>query len=288
MADGYDDHDDPLKDAFGALRTSALPSMRPVGIDGVVTTVRRRHRRRVAGSTVAVLLVAVAVAVGLSQFPTQHHASHVPATVIVSPSASAPEVTVIPSPSAPSGSVSPSAPSRVPPPAAHTTAPAGTKDATCAADGTAVLASGGATMTIRFEASDGSRLPPCASVHIPVFWASYTVNDDGTGALYSDGVNTIGRAKPSITFTREMPSGCGVWFVGRDVKNLPQSLPAAAMNGSYRPTSGGPFWDATRHASGLFDQGRTGCDASTGGGTGGSTGGSGTPSGPPSPQASAP
>lgn len=255
--DSASDHRDLIQSAFGELRASVLPSMRPIGVEHVVRTVRRRRNTRAALATVVVLLVGGGVYAlgGLGGSPITPTVSSESSNHPIAVGSPAATMTASPLPSATvQMPASPRPPHR-------TVAPTHTPSKVhCALAGTATRTGGGeGTVTLTFRASNGTHEQPCTGIEVPVFWASYSVNADGSGSLYSDEVNSLRTDRQTITFRLQIPPGCGAYFVGHTVTTLPPTLPSTAMGGGFGPVTGGPFWDQKRNESVLVEQGRVPC-----------------------------
>jgi hypothetical protein len=117
--------------------------------------------------------------------------------------------------------------------------------------------SSGLQYQLRVSVSSG-RQSLCDDVTVPLFWASYAVNPDGSGTLYASGTDALSASRTSSTLTVSAPSSCGAWFVGHDA-DVPASLPEvdAVLTGGSAP--GGPFWDYRHQASGLVAEDSDAC-----------------------------
>jgi hypothetical protein len=272
---------DALRSAFDELRASALPAMRPVGVAQVVTAVRRRRniRSAVAG-VVVVVLVALGAGPGSDDARTgglQNVATGGGSSVLrpaAGPQGGQPSAVVPPSlgtKAASLGSSASDASPQVPSPASSpprssrpTPNPLGPKKP-CASDGVGVWSNdNGLTVSEEFSAvGTPVQEPPCAGVSVPLFWASYAANADGTGSLYASGTAALDAAHTVVGMLVRTPATCGVWFVGHDVSSIPSTLPTSVMRLSFDPTPAGPFWDSKHGQGGVVEQDRTPCPPSS-------------------------
>jgi hypothetical protein len=256
------DEQDPVRSAFDELRAEAWPLMRPVGVEGVTSTVRRRRHIR---SAVAVLTVLAIGGLAYGFGGTGPRAAGYNGASVVATSAAPspfPSPAPIESTSQPAASAL-SRPSTKPthrstqhPPVNHPTA----KKA-CAADGIGVSASGGGGSIEEAFVALGPHPheAPCAGIRVPLFWASYAANADGSGALYASGTAYLDATHLVVSLPVRTPATCARYFIGHNVALIPTALSAGVMSPDFSPSPEMPFWDARHQRSGIVQEGQLPC-----------------------------
>jgi hypothetical protein len=235
--------------------------MHAPGVSAVEVTVRRRRNVR---STVAAFAVVILAGTGLWAGLSDHGSvpTKRPDMLATAPPSAAPAPSAAPSPSA-----SPSTPAIPGSSSATSTAHAGRSSgshpgaathaptsagkptkAPCVTDGIAVAAG---TNREKFQSLTPKPEPLCSGSDIKLFYATYTLNPDGSGSLDFTGEAFLTRQHPELTVAVHSPTTCSTIFVGYSWVTIPGAVSPDVMSGQYAPSDVEPFWDAAHDRSAL-------------------------------------